>query len=153
MSIAYKQVHDQPQPLNQIVADVPAPFEAIVAKLLAKDPKLRYSSADALRDDLRRFRNGEPVQALVAAAARPRHAVGGSRPAADDRGATTPSPPRHARPAAADRRSPARRRPRCRATAGARPAGYPPGASADARYYEDHHSRTGLVRARRRSSP
>ena len=38
VSIAYKQVHDAPQPLNQLVADVPRPFEAIVAKLLAKDP-------------------------------------------------------------------------------------------------------------------
>ena len=39
VSIAYKQVHDLPQPLNQLVADVPRPFEAIVAKLLAKDPE------------------------------------------------------------------------------------------------------------------
>ena len=45
VSIAYKQVHDAPQPLVQIVADVPRSFEAIVAKLLAKDPKLRYPSA------------------------------------------------------------------------------------------------------------
>ena len=45
VSIAYKQVHDHPQPLNRLVADVPRPFEAIVAKLLAKDPKIRYSSA------------------------------------------------------------------------------------------------------------
>ena len=69
VSIAYKQVHDPPQPLNQIVADIPRPFEAIIAKLLAKDPKLRYPSAHALRDDLRRFRNGEQVQALVSAVA------------------------------------------------------------------------------------
>ena len=74
VSIAYKQVHDPPQPLNQIVADIPRPFEAIVAKLLAKDPKLRYPSAHALRDDLRRFRNGEQVQALVSAVAGRRHA-------------------------------------------------------------------------------
>ena len=43
VSIAYKQVHDNPQPLNQLVADVPRPYEAIVAKLLAKDPKVRYT--------------------------------------------------------------------------------------------------------------
>ena len=43
VSIAYKQVHDHPQPLNQLVADVPRPYEAIVAKLLAKDPKVRYA--------------------------------------------------------------------------------------------------------------
>src|SRR5690606_5126701 len=77
VAIAYKQVHDQPTPLNRIVEGVPRPFEAIVAKLLAKDPKLRYPSAPALRDDLRRFRNGEQVQALVAAAARPGTPSGG----------------------------------------------------------------------------
>jgi len=68
VSIAYKQVHDLPQPLNQIVADVPRPFEAIVAKLLAKDPSMRYPTADALREDLRRYRSGEPVLALAAVA-------------------------------------------------------------------------------------
>ena len=68
VSIAYKQVHDNPQPLNQFVADVPRPYEAIVAKLLAKDPKVRYATANALRDDLRRFRNGDQVMALAAAA-------------------------------------------------------------------------------------
>jgi uncharacterized repeat protein (TIGR01451 family) len=65
VSIAYKQVHDLPQPLNQLVADVPRPFEAIVAKLLAKDPNMRYANAEALRDDLRRYRSGEPVMALA----------------------------------------------------------------------------------------
>jgi serine/threonine protein kinase/beta-lactam-binding protein with PASTA domain len=65
VGIAYKQVHDAPKPLNQLVADVPRPFEAIVAKLLAKNPDLRYPDADAVRDDLRRFRSGEPVLALA----------------------------------------------------------------------------------------
>jgi eukaryotic-like serine/threonine-protein kinase len=68
VSIAYKQVHDLPQPLNQLVADIPRPFEAIVAKLLAKDPNMRYANAEALRDDLRRYRSGEPVLALAAVA-------------------------------------------------------------------------------------
>ncbi|MEY2445123.1 MAG: eukaryotic-like serine/threonine-protein kinase, partial [Ilumatobacteraceae bacterium] len=68
VSIAYKQVHDLPQPLNQLVADVPRPFEAIVAKLLAKDPNMRYPNAEALREDLRRYRTGEPVMALAAVA-------------------------------------------------------------------------------------
>ena len=69
VSIAYKQVHDLPQPLNQLVADVPRPFEAIVAKLLAKDPNMRYANAEALRDDLRRYRSGEPVLALAGVSA------------------------------------------------------------------------------------
>ena len=71
VSIAYKQVHDLPQPLNQLVADVPRPFEAIVAKLLAKDPNMRYPNAEALRDDLRRYRSGEPVLALASVAGAP----------------------------------------------------------------------------------
>jgi len=65
VSIAYKQVHENPQPLNQLVADVPKPFEAIVAKLLAKKPEVRYQTAEDVRDELRRFRNGEPVQVLA----------------------------------------------------------------------------------------
>ena len=68
VGIAYRQVHDYPTPLNQLVADVPRPFEAIVAKLLAKDPAVRYSTADALREDLRRFRMGERPVALQSAA-------------------------------------------------------------------------------------
>ncbi|MBA3399259.1 MAG: Stk1 family PASTA domain-containing Ser/Thr kinase, partial [Acidimicrobiia bacterium] len=66
VAIAYKQVHDAPKPLNQVVADVPRGYESIVAKLLAKDPERRYASADDLRDDLRRFSNGEQPDALRA---------------------------------------------------------------------------------------
>ena len=65
VSIAYKQVHEAPRPLNQLASDVPRAFEAIVARLLAKDPDLRYATAEAVRDDLRRFRDGIPVQALA----------------------------------------------------------------------------------------
>ena len=85
VSIAYKQVHDLPQPLNQLVADVPRPFEAIVAKLLAKDPGMRYANADALREDLRRYRSGEPVMALasVAGAAPPPMRTGDTGSAAN----------------------------------------------------------------------
>ena len=66
VAIAYKQVHDTPQPLNQLAPDVPRPFEAIVAKLLAKNAGVRYDTAEDLRDDLKRFREGQPVHALTA---------------------------------------------------------------------------------------
>ncbi len=72
VAIAYKQVHDYPTPLNQVVVDIPRPYEAIIAKLLTKDPAVRYSSADALREDLRRFRAGERPVALESAAANAR---------------------------------------------------------------------------------
>ncbi|HAP77553.1 MAG TPA: serine/threonine protein kinase, partial [Acidimicrobiaceae bacterium] len=102
VSIAYKQVHDAPQPLNQIVADVPKSFEAIVAKLLAKKPELRYPTAEALRDDLRRFRHGEPVQALASAMGGA--VAGGGGPAAATGAVARPggtgavAPPQHAKP-------------------------------------------------------
>ncbi|MGH9134338.1 MAG: Stk1 family PASTA domain-containing Ser/Thr kinase [Ilumatobacteraceae bacterium] len=136
VSIAYKQVHDPPQPLNQIVADIPRPFEAIVAKLLAKDPKLRYPSAHALRDDLRRFRNGEQVQALVSAAAGSRTAATAATPPPT----TITTPPTRVvspsgMPMATSTMPPT--------TAQGSMAGYPPGASPAAHYYEDGHSRTG----------
>jgi len=66
VSIAYQQVHDAPEPLRNLAPDVPLGYEAIVAKLLAKDPAARYPDGEALRDDLRRFRNGERVAALRA---------------------------------------------------------------------------------------
>jgi serine/threonine-protein kinase len=137
VSIAYKQVHDAPQPLVQIVADVPRSFEAIVAKLLAKDPKLRYPSAAALRDDLRRFRNDEPVQALTAAAAMNRPATGVAAAAAA--GATTVNP------TLASTGSAPTAPPRSTAvpSSGMLEAGYPTGASADAMYYDTNTSRTG----------
>src|SRR3954470_22547382 len=95
VAIAYKQVHENPQPLNQIAPDVPRPYEAIVAKLLAKNPAMRYPDGDSLREDLRRFRNGEPVKALSgsaaakgAAAATVARPVTPARPGATATGAT-----------------------------------------------------------------
>ena len=135
VAIAYKQVHDQPQPLNQLTPDVPRPFEAIVAKLLAKNPALRYPTAEALRDDLRRFREGQPVQALAGltggngGAAPPTTAVpdgGAHHRDADRRPRPTPPPPRW--------RAPPRSRPR---PAARRRAPEPP-------QYYDSPRRTGL---------
>ena len=137
VSIAYKQVHDAPQPLVQIVADVPRSFEAIVAKLLAKDPKMRYPGAAALRDDLRRFRNDEPVQAL--AAAQSRTGVAAAAAGAAAAGATTVNPtvaPTGVVPAGTPRAASV-------PSTGMVEAGYPPGASADAMYYDTNPSRTG----------
>ena len=139
VSIAYKQVHDSPQPLVQIVADVPRSFEAIVAKLLAKDPKMRYPSAAALRDDLRRFRNDEPVQALAAAANARAGAAGAAALAGAAAGATTVNPtvaPTGMIPGVAPRSDSV-------PSTGMVEAGYPTGASADAMYYDTNPSRTG----------
>lgn len=65
LAIAYMQVHEDPTPLHDFAPDVPRAFEAIVARLLTKDPDRRYATAEAVRDELRRFRDGVPVQALA----------------------------------------------------------------------------------------
>jgi serine/threonine-protein kinase len=61
IEVAYQQVHDRPTPLSGLVADLPQSFEAIVDRLLAKDPAQRYPNASSLGDDLRRFRSNEPI--------------------------------------------------------------------------------------------
>jgi eukaryotic-like serine/threonine-protein kinase len=61
VSIAYKQVHETPTALRELVPDVPPSYDAIVTKLLAKSPANRYQNAEELRLDLKRFREGGTV--------------------------------------------------------------------------------------------
>jgi beta-lactam-binding protein with PASTA domain/predicted Ser/Thr protein kinase len=63
VAIAYKHVQEAPPPIREINPAVPASYEAIAMKLLAKNPANRYPSAEDLRTDLRRFREGRAVQA------------------------------------------------------------------------------------------
>lgn len=50
---------DLPYPAHRLAGDL----EAIVQRALAKDPARRYASVEALREDLARYRNRQPVQA------------------------------------------------------------------------------------------
>lgn len=61
VAVAYKHVQEQVVPPTQINPSVPASYEAITMRLLAKNPDARYASADDLRSDLRRFRQGEQL--------------------------------------------------------------------------------------------
>ncbi len=68
VGIAYKHVHESPVPPRQHNPALPQALEAIILKCLAKNPANRYPSAEDLRADLRRFREGnrilaEPVMA------------------------------------------------------------------------------------------
>ncbi|MFN0025717.1 MAG: Stk1 family PASTA domain-containing Ser/Thr kinase [Acidimicrobiales bacterium] len=63
VAIAYKHVQEAPVPLRRLNASVPADLEAVCMKLLAKNPANRYSSAEEVRADLRRFREGHAVRA------------------------------------------------------------------------------------------
>jgi serine/threonine-protein kinase len=63
VAIAYKQVHESPVPPRQVNPSVPPALEAIILKCLAKNPANRYPSAEDLRADLRRFREGNRILA------------------------------------------------------------------------------------------
>ena len=67
VSIAYKHVKEPVPSPRQNNPEIPANFEAIVMKAMAKDPANRYQSAEELRADLVRFSNGQPVAAAVEA--------------------------------------------------------------------------------------
>ena len=130
VGIAYKQVHEQPQPLNQLVADVPTAVRGDRRQAARQEARRALPDADALRDDLRRFRAGEPVQAL--AGITPTGAAAGQRrppppcrappPCRRRRPAPPPTRRRHSRPAPP--RIPQQRMPAA-AAAGAVPAAEP----------------------------
>ena len=72
VAIAYQHVQTVPTSPRQLNPAIPPDLDAIVMKLLAKDPAQRYGDAEALRADLRRFLEGQPTtagQAVVAAPA------------------------------------------------------------------------------------
>lgn len=92
VAVAYKHVREDPVPPTQANRAVPPGFEAIVMTALAKDPNLRYQTADDLRSDLLRFSQGQAVVGGQAAT-RMMTAVGaGAAAGAAAAGATTVLP-------------------------------------------------------------
>lgn len=75
VAIAYKHVQERPAPPRHLNTNVPTDLEAVILKLLAKNPQARYPSAEDLRADLRRFREGQPVLAAAGAGAATRGAA------------------------------------------------------------------------------
>jgi serine/threonine-protein kinase len=63
VAVAYKHVREEPMPPTKRNPDVPADLEQIILTALAKDPDLRYQTADDMRADLLRFRRGRPLSA------------------------------------------------------------------------------------------
>ncbi len=56
-------VDEEPPPLRSLAPQLPKDLETVVMKCLEKDPARRYDDAQSLAEDLRRVRDGEPIQA------------------------------------------------------------------------------------------
>ena len=63
VAVASKHVRDQPALPRSVNPAIPAAFEAIVMKAMAKSPADRYATAEEFRADLLRFVDGRPVEA------------------------------------------------------------------------------------------
>ena len=61
--ILQKIVNEEPSRPRQVDETVPQDMEAIILKAMNKVPDQRYASAAALKEDLLKFKNGDPVSA------------------------------------------------------------------------------------------
>ncbi len=147
VAIAYKQVHDTAAPIATHNPNVSPAYEAIVAKLMAKDPDARYATAQGLRDDLKRFRNGQVPEALTTT---PANAAGNADPSAATTvnrvtigatDATVVNPAAGGSLAGPD--IPGNPSISAERTGPGDMSKYPPGSSSEAAYYEDVPPRTG----------
>ena len=69
-AVLYKVVSEQPPPLRDVAASVPASLQPIVDRALAKDPAHRYASAGAMARDVEAVRVALSGGATVRVAAR-----------------------------------------------------------------------------------
>ncbi len=70
LEIMHRVLSEEPVPLRCVNPNIPRELEAIVSKCLEKDPAMRYSSAEALADDLQNFLSGNAVGASHASTLR-----------------------------------------------------------------------------------
>jgi tetratricopeptide (TPR) repeat protein/tRNA A-37 threonylcarbamoyl transferase component Bud32 len=61
--VLQQQVQSEPKRPRAENRSIPRDLETVILRCLEKDPKARYPDCQALADDLRRFLDGEPVQA------------------------------------------------------------------------------------------
>jgi WD40 repeat protein len=63
MMMLQQVLHEEPRPPRWLNDKIPRDLETICLKAMAKAPARRYATAREMADDLRRFLNGEPIQA------------------------------------------------------------------------------------------
>lgn len=65
VAVAHQQIYQAPPSLRSARPDVPWQLDAIVTRLLEKDPERRYPSAEALAADLEAFAAGRPTSVVA----------------------------------------------------------------------------------------
>jgi serine/threonine protein kinase len=60
VGMIFQHAYEEPQPLGELVPDLPEPVLALVARMMAKDPAQRYQTCGDVLDDLRHVRRGSP---------------------------------------------------------------------------------------------
>ena len=65
VSVAYQHVRETPVAPSTLDPEITPAMDAIVLKALSKDPAERYPNAKAMRDDITRALENEPVTAVV----------------------------------------------------------------------------------------
>jgi WD40 repeat protein len=63
VAVLAQVTHDDPVSVRLLNPSIPRDLENVCAKAMAKEPARRYTSAQALADDLQRFLDGKPVLA------------------------------------------------------------------------------------------
>ncbi len=63
MEIYHKILEEEPVPPRQHNPKIPRDIETIVIKSIEKDRRRRYNTSEELADDIRRYREGEPIHA------------------------------------------------------------------------------------------
>jgi serine/threonine-protein kinase len=70
VSVALKQVNEQPLPPSRINPEIDPELEAIMLRAMAKDPAERYNTADQMRTALNNYLAGRPISTGVPEPAR-----------------------------------------------------------------------------------
>jgi serine/threonine-protein kinase len=101
VALATRHVYAAPPPLRGLRPDLPAAYETVTARAMAKDPASRYQTAADLADDLRSAKAGRPVTAPRAAEPVAPLAASGPTPSEPvPAGAAVPGRPARTPPAA-----------------------------------------------------
>lgn len=66
VEVLIKVIDKDPPPIRKINPRIPIDIETIIMKCLEKDPNRRYNSAKELAEDIRRYLDGDPIQARPA---------------------------------------------------------------------------------------